>query len=450
MSSIFIFRRDYRIYDNIGFIECMKNNKKVYPIFIFTPEQIKTNDYKSSNAVQFLIESLKELENDINLNIFFGKDIKVLKKIINKEKIESIYTNTDYTPYSKKRDKKLQKFCNKLNIKLSLHHDICLFEPGTIKNKSGKTYQKFTPFYKTVLKLDSPNKPVSIKNIKTYKTKNKYSINWEETNKYYTFNKNMNTKGGRKNGLKIVNSIKNHKEYDDTRNQLSLKTTHLSSYIKFGCVSIREVYHKLLKEFGKEHSLIRQLIWRDFYYHLGFKFPKVFGKPLKSKYEDIKWSKDNTTFKSWTEGETGFPVVDASMRQLNNTGYMHNRGRLIVASFLIKNLQHNWLKGEKYFAQKLIDYDPLVNNGNWQWVSSTGADSQPYFRIFNPWTQSKKFDKDCEYIKKWIPELKEVNPKHIHQWDKYYNLYENIDYPKPIIDYKKSREITLNIYKKSL
>jgi len=198
--------------------------------------------------------------------------------------------------------------------------------------------------------------------------------------------------------------------------------------------------------------MVRQLIWRDFYYHLGNGFIERFGKELKPQYSNIKWSYDKNNLKKWQEGRTGFPVVDACMTQLNQTGYMHNRGRLIVASFLIKNLQIDWREGEKYFAQNLSDYDPLVNQGNWQWVAGTGADSQPYFRIFNPMTQSSKFDKEAIYIKKWLPNLKDVPAKHLHDWIKFHLEHDlkKIKYYEPMIDYKKSRDVTLEMYKKGL
>ena len=206
------------------------------------------------------------------------------------------------------------------------------------------------------------------------------------------------------------------------------------------------------KELGKKDPLIRQLIWRDFYYHLGNGFIDRFGKSLKPQYDSIKWNVNSGQLQKWKDGNTGYPIVDACMKQINTTGYMHNRGRLIVASFLVKNLQINWEAGEKYFAQTLLDYDVLVNNGNWQWVSGSGADSMPYFRIFNPWTQSEKFDKECEYIKYWLPNLKDVENKHLHQWEKFYTEYDlkEIDYVKPMIDYKESREKTLKMYKKGL
>jgi deoxyribodipyrimidine photo-lyase len=193
----------------------------------------------------------------------------------------------------------------------------------------------------------------------------------------------------------------------------------------------------------ESNNSIRQLIWREFYYNIGYYY-NVFNQAFREKYNNIKWSSDNNLFILWCDGKTGYPIVDAIMRQLNQTGYISNRARLITSSFLVKNLAQNWLKGEKYFAQKLIDYDPLVNNGNWQWVAGTGTDSQPYFRIFNPWRQSKEYDNECDFIKSWIPELKNIDNKKIHNWDKFYD--EKI-YIKPIVDYTISKNNILSIYR---
>ena len=234
-----------------------------------------------------------------------------------------------------------------------------------------------------------------------------------------------------------------HKNYNDDRNKLPLETTQLSAYIKYGCVSVREVANA----FKTIDSLYRQLIWREFYAHILNDYPYTLYGPLKEKYQNIKWSTSKPHLNSWKEGKTGYPIVDAAMTQLNTTGYMHNRGRLITACFLIKTLLINWQEGEKYFATKLTDYDPASNNGNWQWVASTGADSQPYFRIFNPWTQSKDYDPECIYIKKWLPQLETVNNKHIHKWDEHYKSYENVKYCKPIVDYKEQREKAIEMYK---
>ena len=444
MKSIFIFRRDYRLKDNIGLLNCYQNSKDIYPIFIFTPEQITNNNYKSDNAVQFLIESLKDLNKDTDnkLNLFYGNHIEVLKSLKNDLNIDKIFTNTDYTPYAIKRDEELEKFCKDNSIEFNKSHDICLFPPGSMKQ-----YKVFTPYYRYILNKSIPKVTKKIKKNKFLKiNKNKFLIDFKETDKYFTYNKNLNVNGGRKNGKKIMNSIKKFDKYDITRDVLNLKTTHLSGYLKFGCLSIREVSHKIIKELGLKHPLFRQIIWREFHYQLEYFNKDRFGKNMIEKYDNMKWDK-NTLLQKWKDGQTGYPVVDSGMRQMNATGFMHNRCRMITASFLCKTLGIDWREGEKYFAQKLLDYDVYVNNSNWQNISSTGFGSSPYFRIFNPWTQSQKFDKQCKYIKKWIPELKNVDNKDIHSWDKSYKKYPFASYPSPILDYKQSREKILKMYK---
>ena len=453
MNSIFIFRRDFRVTDNVGFNKCYKNSKNVYPIFIFTPEQIKKNSFKSNNAVQFMIESLLDLDKKINLTFYYGDYENVIKSIIKTKKINAIFTNTDYTKYAIQRDNNILKICKKYKIKFNKYHDICLLPPGSVLNKTNTYYQKFTPYYNEHLKkdVDSPKK-MNINKSKIKSISTKYKILNSKLKTFYKENNNITVRGGRDNVLKIVSKIGNFKTYDKTRDTLSQETTRLSAYLKFGCISIREIYSIFKKKFGVKHALIRQLIWRDFYYHLGYGYIDRFGKSLKPQYDNIKWDNNPTLFKKWCDGETGFPIVDACMKELNTSGYMHNRGRLIVSSFLIKNLQINWEKGEKYFAQNLVDYDVLVNNGNWQWASGSGADSQPYFRIFSPISQSTKHDKECKYIKKWLPNLKNIENRHLHDWEKYNHLHnlKKINYVKPIIDYSKSRDITISMYKKAL
>lgn len=444
MKSIFIFRRDFRIKDNIGLLKCYKKSKNIYPIFIFTPEQITTNNYKSDNAVQFMIESLNDLNDNLDnkLNIFYGNHIDVLKSLKKDLNINSIFTNTDYTPYSINRDNELEDFCNQENINFEKSDDICLFSPGSMKE-----FKIFTPYYRYMLKQKLPKITKKIKKDKFEKIKeNKYMINFKDTKKYYEYNDKLNVNGGRKKGKKIMNNIKNFEKYDITRDILDLKTTYLSGYLKFGCLSIREVSHKIIKELGLEHPLFRQIIWREFHYQLEYYNKDRFGKNMMEKYDNIKWEK-NSLLQKWKDGETGYPVVDAGMRQMNKTGFMHNRCRMITASFLCKTLGIDWREGEKYFAQKLLDYDVYVNNSNWQNISSTGYGSSPYFRIFNPWTQSIKFDKDCKYIKQWLPELKNIDNLDIHRWDEMYKKYPFSKYPKPIINYKESREKILNMYK---
>jgi deoxyribodipyrimidine photo-lyase len=447
--SIFIFRRDFRIKDNTAWNNMLKNsNNNIYPIFIFTPEQIKNNKYKSNNSVQFMIESLLELSNEIKITFCYGDIENVLIDIIKNNKINSIYTNTDYTPYSVKREKLIENIAKKYDLKFIYSHDITLYTPGSIKNSSGLFYQKFTPFYRSCVKekVNIPEfKHINKSNIKYANTK--YEIDEHKMKSFYINNDLIHVHGGRINALHILKHISDFNKYNKTRNILNIETTNLSAYLKFGCISIREAYHKFLHLRNK--TLIRQLIWREFYYHLGYGFIHRFGKSLKPNYDNIKWINNNSHYKKWCEGKTGYPIIDACMTQLNKTGYMHNRGRLLVSSFLIKNLMIDWRYGEKYFAQKLVDYDVLVNQGNWQWTSGSGADSQPYFRVFSPILQSKKYDKDCLYIKKWLPQLKEVDCKHLHDWEKYHTNYENIYY-KPLINYSESKNKALTLYRKYL
>jgi deoxyribodipyrimidine photo-lyase len=260
-------------------------------------------------------------------------------------------------------------------------------------------------------------------------------------------NEDIYKKGGRDECLKMLRNIEEHKGYGENRNFLYIESTGLSAHNKFGTCSIREVYFAIKHRIPEEKELIRQLYWRDFYTYITYHNPQVFGQAYRTEFDDITWSQSTNDFEKWCTGQTGFPVVDAAMRQLNQTGYLHNRARLIVSSFLIKDLMINWQWGEKYFAQKLVDYDPAVNNGNWQWVASTGTDMQPYFRIFNPWTQQEKFDAECEYIKKWVPELKDIDTKTIHNW--YKSDKQIKGYPRPMVDHSVQREKVKDLYKKA-
>lgn len=447
--SLFIFRRDLRLVDNIGLIYAMTNYENIIPIFIFTPEQVTNkNKYKSNNAIQFMIESLEELDETLKkskskLHVFYGDNITELKKIIKKIEIQAIIFNKDYTIYAQKRDKDIETLCKNNNIECVIKEDYLLKDIGSMNKKDGNPYTIFTPFKNNGLNqnIDKPNK-MQVKNLTFVKI---FEDDWID----YKINPDILVKGGRTEGLKKINQLVKQKSYNKTRNMLSQTTSLLSAYIKFGCVSIREVYWKIKDLYGTKNDLLGQLFWREFYYYIAYYFPTVLkGHTFQEKYDNVKWSYNNEYYNAWTTGTTGYPIVDAGMRELNITGYMHNRSRLITSNFLNRILNIDWHKGEQYFAQKLTDYDPCVNNGNWGWVTSTGVDPKPYFqRLFNPWLQSEKFDPDCEYIKKWIPELKNVENIHIHKWDEFYNLYPKVKYVKPIVDYKKAREMSIYIYK---
>ena len=449
MNSLFIFRLDLRLKDNIGLIECVKNSKNVYISFIFEPKQIdkSKNDYFSDNCVQFMVESLRELHSSSSnkLMFFYGDTNKVIESLIKKLQLNNVYLNRDYTPFSIDRDSNIEKICNKTNCKLKSFDDILLNGIDKPMKDDGEPYSTFTHYLNKAVKLDvlKPDNYNVKSKLKTAKNL-KYQIPIEKLNDFYNKNEKINVNGGRKLAIKILKNIKDQKDYNKLRGLCGYKSTHLSAYIKFGCVSIREVYHTFVKELGKPNDLVKQLYWRDFYYNLIYHFPHTYRKKtgLKDIYEEFPWQHNKETFKKWCEGTTGFPIIDASMINLNTTGYMPNRSRLIVANFLTKILRIDWTWGEEYFAQKLVDYSVSNNLGNWQWVASIGADYQN--RIYNPMSQSEKSDPDCEYIKEWLPVLKDIPNKDIHNWFKSHKKY-NIKYYEPMVnyteEYKKSREL---------
>ena len=471
---IFLFHRDLRIQDNTSLINLIKEKGSIIPIFIFPPEQIDEdkNKYFSNNTVQFMIESLHELSDNIKDNkgklyFFKGDTLEVLKNIHKKIGIESISYNIDYTPYSRKRDKDIREWCNKEEVECIEKEDYLLYDilDGQTKKADGNPYLVFTPFRNHCyanLKVNQINKfnKFTFQKEKELE-KIKYNISEDEIDEFYIENPKINVNGGRKLGLAILKNIKKFKDYSKDRDILTYKTTFLGAYLKFGTISIREAYFSIGKSTGFKSGLINELHWRDFYANIIYEFPRVLqgqlkgdNKSFKEDYDKVKWSYDKKLFEKWCEGETGYPVIDAAMKQLNETGYMHNRCRMIVASFLTKDLHIDWRWGEKYFATKLIDYDPMSNSGGWQWATGNGTDAQPYFRIFNPWTQTEKFDPDCEYIKQWLPELKNVPNKEIINWlkpevyEKYLKL--GIKYFKPIVEHDEERKKTLELYKKAL
>lgn len=489
---IFVFRRDLRIQDNLAFSTLINNindDKSDYqniilPIFIFNSKQIddKINKYFNKNSVEFLIQSLDSLNNDLDNKLIYihseKNDIDVFNniksKIENKNKtsrLTSVYFNIDYTPFAIKRDEQIKSWCESNKVNYVTEEDYTLLPINTVLTNSGTFFSVFTPFYRKFLSLSKQipnvssvnnsklndylyNKLPTIDNVIKPKSIHKYYFN--------DMNENLFVKGGRDNALDIVKMIKNghFKSYDNERNFPSLKdkTTKLSAYLKFGCVSIREVYYALLETHSLDHGLIRELIWREFYACIAFNKPRILegqittskdNLPFKEKYDKIEWSFNKEWFDKWCNGETGFPLVDSAMRQMNTTGWMHNRCRMVVASFLVKDMLMDWTLGEKYFAQKLVDYDPASNNGGWQFSSSTGVDAQPYFRIFNPFSQSLKFDADCEYIKKWIPELSDIDAKSIHTWDVSYEKNKNkTSYPMPMLVHKEQSKKAIELFKK--
>jgi len=456
-NGLFIFHRDFRIVDNIGLIEASKLCKNLYTCFIFTPEQVGfSNEYRSQNAIEFMIESLEDLEFQLHIKngkllILYGKQTTILKELIRELNIDGIFFNKDYTPYAIERDTETIELCKKLSIECQMFSDYYLYEPGSITT-GGNAYKKYTPFYLKVIHkhpLEPQLKKVNNLKDSNITIKNQITLH-DAMNKFTNKNLEKLVIGGRKEAIKrLKTAALIQKQYDEKRDYFVEKTTFLSAYIKFGCVSIREVYNIIKRTYGLNHGIIRELLWREFFAHVLYAYPEVVGKSYQPRYQHIHWNNSTSHFDKWSKGQTGFPIIDACMRQLNTTGYMHNRGRMTVASFLVKTLLIDWRKGEHYFAQQLTDYDIASNNGNWQGISSTGVDLKPYFRDMNPWIQSLKFDHDAEFIKKWVPELRDVAPKDIHKWSITYDdpKYKDIKYPKPIVNYDDQKVKMLDLYK---
>ena len=433
MSSIFLFHRDFRIIDNNALNALSNLSEKIIPIFIFTPDQVDPNKNKYYN--EKLIEFMKECLNDIpHLQVFYGETEKVLSSLFRNNSIENIAFNLDYTPYAIKRTKKVEKICKKYGINVVTKEDYTLIDID--QYREGSFYKVFKPFFEKVMSMDI-EKPST----------NKITFINKKLKVGDTYNEKLNVNGKkshRQEALKILKDKTLAKNYEKLRNFPHIETTHLSKHIKFGTVSIREVFHA----YKKYTELVRQVIWHDFYACL-MKFLPISDTigGGNFKHLDLSWSHNKTLFIKWCNGETGFPIIDAGMRQLNETGWMHNRVRLLVSNFLAVLLGIDWRWGERYFAQKLVDYDITSNNLNWQFSAQVGTDRTAFLRIYNPFLQSEKYDPDCVYIKKWIPELRNVDNSVIHKWAEKYN--KEIDYPEPMIDYREYVKKAKKLYKKS-
>lgn len=426
--SIFWLRRDLRLKDNHGLFQALESGKKVLPIFIFDEDILDLLENKSDKRVDFIVQALQTLNSFLKsknkgIKIFKGKPLEIYKKLTENYEIEAVYSNEDYEPYAIKRDQEIAYFLASKNITFHQFKDQVIFHKDEIVKADKKPYTVYTPYSKLWLnefqKVDLQGFPSE------KKLDNLLDIPFEEFK--------IEDIGFQKTDLAFeVPEADLHiiKTYEETRNFPAVKgTTQLGVHLRFGTISVRK-----LAKIAKENNLtfLKELIWREFFMQILYHFPKVVNHSFKSKYDAIPWENNPEFLEKWKTGKTGFPIVDAGMRELNATGFMHNRVRMITASFLIKHLLTDWRIGEAYFAEKLMDYDLSANNGNWQWCASSGCDAAPYFRIFNPDEQQKKFDPDFKYIKKWIPEF----------GTKYY--------PKPIVEHKKAREKVLKVYKDAL
>lgn len=462
--SVHIFRRDLRLDDNTALLNALERSEKVIPVYIAEPEFSINNQNIPAVRHSFIIRSLNELdlelkEKESRLYYFSEGTEKALEYLTTETGAEAFFGNRDYSPYAKKRDIKVAEILNSAGITdYCLTPDLMLNEPGRVLRKDGGTYSVFTPYFRRAeeYQVRAPLKCRyenfcrssdinSDKNIIPGGSNTKIEVKYG-TEGLKTGSERYHLKGGRSEALNLLGKPAELKDYSNTRNIPSVKgTTYLSAHLKFGTVSVREVYNAIAGTLGYDSELLRQLYWRDFYIYTAFHNPHIFTGPFHRKYEKLPWNDDEKLFEKWCTGNTGFPIVDAGMRELNSTGYMHNRVRMITASFLVKDLHINWTWGERYFASKLLDYDPCINNGNWQWSASTGSDSQPWFRIFNPWLQQKKYDPDCIYIKRWVLELSDIPPSRIHNPD-LMNKHEIKGYPHPVADHREESQLSRKIF----
>jgi deoxyribodipyrimidine photo-lyase len=426
--NIFWFRRDLRLFDNTGLHYAQQDGIPVIPLFIFDTNILNDLANKQDARVEFIHSELKDMNEQLNkigssMLVKHGKPDEVYRTLIDEFDINAVYTNRDYEKYAKDRDEDISNICEHHGIGFYDFKDHVIFEKEEVLNGSNEPYKVFTPYKnKWLEKLASGFiHPYKVKMDKEYFYQNKFKlpalgeIGFEET--------------------EIDIPKKKYKEdiietYDKTRNFPAKNgTSRLGIHLRFGTISIREAVSRAQ---NLNDTWLNELIWRDFYSMILANFPHVENGSFKKEYDNIPWNNNEEQFKKWCEGKTGYPIVDAGMRELNNTGYMHNRVRMIVASFLTKHLLIDWRWGEAYFAEKLLDYELASNNGGWQWAAGSGTDAQPYFRIFNPYSQTDKFDKDKKYIKKWVPE------------------FGTDKYPEPIVDHKEARERALDTYKSTL
>ena len=429
--NIFWFRRDLRLDDNIGLNEALNNKLEVIPLFIFD-ENITDELDKNDPRVNFIYKQLEYINSTLStkfnskLLVLKGNPFEVIQKLITDYNIGEVFSNHDYEPYAIARDKKINEFLLSKNILFSSFKDQVIFEKDEITKDDKTPYVVYTPYMKKwKTKLDGTN-------LSGFKSKD-LTHNFYSKNDSYNWC-TLNSLGFEKSSMEIPNYKLDEdlvEKYENERNFPSLNSTSkIGPHLRFGTVSIRQVLLFVLK--CKNEVFLQELIWREFFMQILWFFPNTQTRCFKEKYENVQWLYDEESFNKWCEGKTGYPIVDAGMRELNATGFMHNRVRMITAGFLCKHLLIDWRWGEAYFAKKLFDYELSSNIGNWQWAAGTGVDSAPYFRIFNPTTQAIKFDKELKYINKWVTDLNELG------------------YPKPIVDHKFARQRCLETYKKGL
>ncbi len=443
--NIFWFRRDLRLHDNAGLYHALKTAVPVLPLFIFDTNILDELSDAKDARVGFLQKTLSELSAELktlgsSILIKHGDPLEIWQELLSTYDIQSVFTNRDYEPYARQRDKAVNALLQRNNIPFHTYKDHVIFEQEEVVKDDGKPYTVFTPYSrKWRTKLESRLSSMETGN--GTKTAVSFYLKPYPNERYFKHFfacapypvPTLTALGFEPSDIEIPEKTVSRaliKNYDQTRNIPGIQgTSRLGIHFRFGTISIRE---KALRAAELNDTYLNELIWRDFYSMILWHFPQVATKAFKPAYDHIAWRSDEEAFQKWCAGKTGYPIVDAGMRELNATGFMHNRVRMITASFLTKHLLIDWRRGEAYFAEKLLDFDLASNNGGWQWASGSGTDAAPYFRVFNPTAQQEKFDKDFKYIRLWVPE------------------YGTAAYPEPMVDHKMARERCLKVYKEGL
>ncbi len=429
-TAVFWFRRDLRIKDNAGLYHALKSNGSVLPVFIFDTDILKRFSDPLDKRVLFIYQRLLQLKAELqeigsDLFVYYGQPVKILESLIKEFKVASVYCNHDYEPSAIQRDTEIRQVLDKKGIEFESFKDHVIFEKYEILTDAKKPYTVYTPYKNKWLKTLSPFY------LKSYPSE-KWTVSFLKKVKAPEW-PSLESMGYKSSNFSFpLTTIKKSilKNYANDRDFPALNgTTLLGMHLRFGTVSIRQ-----LATVAKDVSAVwlSELIWRDFFIQILFHFPHVVTSSFRPIYDQIDWSTSESDLQKWVDGRTGYPIVDAGMRELNSTGHMHNRVRMIVASFLTKHLLIHWSKGEKYFSEKLLDYDLAANNGNWQWAAGSGCDAAPYFRIFNPYTQTERFDPDLKYVKKWVPE------------------FGTEKYTAPMVDHEFARKRALTEFQKVL
>jgi deoxyribodipyrimidine photo-lyase len=467
--AMVIFHRDLRLIDNTALLAACRSGAKVMPIFVFQPEQISpsANPYFSSPAVQFMCESLVELDMDLRklgtkLWMFQGDIVKVLSKLLKARPFGAVYTNEDPSIYAKERDQKVKAWCERKGVRYESYEDYGLVASNEGLLPDGRPYTVLAPFYRRLLK-DNKVRKVSLMRPKPEHflsathawTGHQEVLADTLEGRFYRIQSGIKSKGGRSEGLRILGSLRRFKDYATERDFPAKEgTTRASAHLRFGTISVREMYWTLRKHLGEDNPLIRELAFREFYMKIYTKRPEMqrgvaFHTDMDAVIPWKRAAKAPEEWAAWTQGRTGFPLVDAGMRQLATEGWMHNRVRMLVASVATRYLYLDWRDCARFFYTHLVDADPFSNTAGWQWGAGVGVDAMWYRPPFNPFLQSQRFDTDAEYIKRWLPELRHVAPTHLHRWNdaQVRALYPRVEYPAPMVEQAIRSKESVEIWK---